>query len=115
MSDDDKSQKPDFVPYDAAAVIETTKAVFPRSTAELLQESTGIPMRSITRWIKGESRMPPKLVAKLEKQRQLRDEFSAEIRALYADMRTEGLTKQVARSAILELAYAEDFQEIDPI
>lgn len=112
---DDPTQKPDFVPYDADAVIATTKAVFPRSTAELLQESTGIPMRSITRWIKGESRMPPKLVAKLEKQRQLRDEFTQEIRGLYGDMRTEGLTKQAARSAILELAYSEEFTEIDPI
>ncbi|UIJ73344.1 hypothetical protein [Aurantimonas sp. HBX-1] len=115
MTDDDQSPKPDFVPYDANAVIDTVKAVFPRSTAELLQQSTGIPMRSITRWIKGEARMPPRLIAKLETQRRLRAEFVAEIRDLYDEMQAEGLTRQAARSALLEIANSPEFEEIDEI
>lgn len=115
MTDDDNSQKPDFKPYDADAVIETIKAVFPRSTAELLQQSTGIPMRSITRWIKGEARMPPRLIAKLEEQKRLRTEFSAEIQDLYEEMQAEGLTRQAARSALLEIANSPEFELIDEI
>lgn len=115
MTDDDKSQKPDFVPYDAEKAIALAKAVFPRSTAESLQKSTSVPMRHVTRWLSGDSRIPPKLLAKLEKQRQLRDEFSDEIRALYGDMRTEGLTKQAARSALLELAHDDDFEEFEDL
>ena len=112
---DDKSPKPDFVPYDAEAEIALVKKVFPRSTAESLQRSTTVPMRHVTRWLSGDSRIPPKLLAKLEKQRQLRDEFSQEIRDLYADMRTEGLTKQAARSALLELAHDDDFEDFEDL
>lgn len=112
---DDNSPQPDFVPYDAEKAIALAKAVFPRSTAESLQKSTMVPMRQVTRWLNGDSRIPPKLLAKLEKQRQLRDEFSDEIRALYGDMRTEGLTKQVARSALLELAHHDDFEDFEDL
>ncbi len=115
MTDDDKLPKADFVLYDADAVIETINAVFPRSTAELLQQSTGIPMRSITRWIKGEARMPPRLIAKLEEQKELRSVFVEDIRELYDDLRATGLTNQVARSALLEIANSEDFDQIDEI
>lgn len=115
MTDDDKSSKPGFVPYDAAAAIATVKAVFPRSTAELLQQSTGVPMRQVTRWISGDSRIPPKLLGKLERQRELRSGFTAAVRSLYEEMRAEGLTRQAARSAILELAASPEFEEIDEI
>ncbi|NDW07357.1 hypothetical protein [Jiella pacifica] len=103
------------MPYDAAAAIALVKAVFPRSTAELLQQSTGVPMRTVTRWISGDSRIPPKLLGKLEEQRKLRSEFSDEIRSLYEEMRDEGLTRQAARSAILELAASGEFEQIDEI
>ena len=113
---DDKSPKPDFIPYDAAKAIALVKAVFPRSTAELLQQSTGVPMRTVTRWISGDSRIPPKLLGKLERQRELRSEFTAEVRSLFEEMRrAEGLTRQAARSAILELAASEEFEQIDEI
>ena len=115
MTDDDKSEKPDFVPYDADAVIATVKAVFPRSTAELLQQSTGIPMRSITRWIKGEARMPPRLIAKLEEQKELRAVFVEDVREVFEELRADGLTRQAARSALLEIANSPELEEIDEI
>ncbi|ORE90763.1 hypothetical protein [Aurantimonas sp. 22II-16-19i] len=112
---DDASPKPDFVPYNAAAAIALVKAVFPRSTAELLQQSTGVPMRQVTRWLNGDSRIPPKLLAKFEKQLELRAELDHRVRLVYADLREEGLAIQVARSALLGLANHDDYLEIDTI
>ena len=115
MSDENDNPQREFVPYDADEAVALLNAVFPRSTAELVQQSTGVPMRTATRWLKGESRMPPKLVGKFRKQSELRDEFREELRALYDDMRAEGLSRQVARSVLLELAYSDYFGEIDEI
>ncbi|MEE2951829.1 MAG: hypothetical protein VYD57_11335 [Pseudomonadota bacterium] len=116
MSDNENDQpKREFVPYDADEAIEILNAVFPRSTVELVQQSTGVPIRTVTRWLKGESRMPPNLVGKFRKQSELRDEFREELRALYDDMRADGLSRQVARSVLLELAYSDYFSEIDEI
>ncbi|MEF2553065.1 hypothetical protein VQ042_17125 [Aurantimonas sp. A2-1-M11] len=113
---DDNSQKPDFVPYDAAASIALVKKVFPRSTAESLQRSTMVPMRQVTRWLNGESRIPPKLLAKLEHQLALKAEFDHRIRLVYADLREEsGFVRQVARSCMLELAHDDDFEEFEDL
>ncbi|WAP69117.1 hypothetical protein [Jiella pelagia] len=112
---DDTHPKPDFIPYDAAKAIALVKAVFPRSTAELLQQSTGVPMRQVTRWLNGDSRIPPKLLGKLERQGDLRRQLTDEIRNLYEEMRVDGLTRQAARSAILELAASGEFDQIDEI
>tara|TARA_R110002020_G_scaffold46938_2_gene133996 strand:+ start:63 stop:407 length:345 start_codon:yes stop_codon:yes gene_type:complete len=112
---DDTSQKPDFVPYDAAAAIAIVEAVFPRSSVELLQQSTGVPMRQVTRWLNGDSRIPPKLLAKFEKQLALQEELDRRVRLAYADLREEGLAIQVARSALLGLANHDDYLEVDEI
>ena len=113
---DDRSDKPDFVPYDAEKAIALAKAVFPRSTAESLQRSTLVPMRQVTRWLNGDSRIPPKLLAKLEHQLALRTEFDHRIRLVYADMREEsGFVRQVARSCMLELAHHDDFEEFEDL
>lgn len=112
----DKSPKPGFVPYDAEKSIALAKAVFPRSTAESLQRSTMVPMRQVTRWLSGDSRIPPKLLAKLEKQLALKAEFDDRVRTVYADMREEfGFVRQVARSALLELAHDDDFEDFEDL
>ena len=103
------------MPSDTSAATATVKEVYPRSTAELLQQSTGVPMRTVTRWMSGDSRIPPKLLGKLERQRDLRREFADEVRNLYEEVRAEDLTRQAARSAILELAASGDFDQIDEI
>lgn len=103
------------MPSGASAATATVKEVYPRSTAELLQQSTGVPMRTVTRWMSGDSRIPPKLLGKLERQRDLRREFADEVRNLYEEVRAEGLTRQAARSAILELAASGDFDQTDEI
>tara|TARA_R110002020_G_scaffold260767_1_gene475085 strand:- start:388 stop:738 length:351 start_codon:yes stop_codon:yes gene_type:complete len=116
MTDDDKPQRPDFVPYDAAKAIALVKAVFPRSTAENLQRSTMVPMRQVTRWLNGDSRIPPRLLAKLEKQLALKKEFDDRIRLAYADMRAEsGFVRQIARMTMLELAHHDHFEEFEDI
>ncbi|MEX6506806.1 hypothetical protein [Jiella sp. M17.18] len=111
---DDKPQNPDFVPYDTAAVLKLIHDVFPRGPAEIFYKSLNhVPMRTITRWIKGESRVPPKLVAKLEKQRELKNRFDHEVRMLYAAFREEGMLIQVARSALLDIAHDDNYVEVD--
>ena len=113
---DDKSPKPDFVPYDAAKAIALVKAVFPRSTAESVQKSTSVPMRQVTRWLNGDSRIPPRLLEKLERQLALKAEFDHRIRMVYADMREEsGFVRQAARAAMLELAHHDHFEEFEDI
>ncbi|MEF2552814.1 hypothetical protein VQ042_15815 [Aurantimonas sp. A2-1-M11] len=116
MNDDDKSTKPDFVPYDAEAAIALVKKVFPRSTAESLQRSTMVPMRQVTRWLNGDSRIPPGLLAKLEKQLALKSVFDDRVRTVYADMREEfGFVRQVARSCMLELAHHDHFEDFEDL
>lgn len=112
---DAENKTTDFIPYNADKVINIIKSVFPRSTTELLQRSTGVPMRSVTRWMKGDSRVPPSLVAKMELQSKLSDMLTIEIHAAYARLREQGLTRQAARSAMLEIAHGNFFGEIDKI
>ncbi len=101
--------------YDVDAVVDLIHEVFPRSTVEILQRLTGVPVRSVTRWVKGESRMPPTLVGKLRDQAKLRREFSAEIQKLVAEYADDGAMRAVLRSALLEAANAEAILEAEEL
>ena len=101
--------------YDTDAVVDLIHEIFPRSTVEILQRLTGVPVRSVTRWVKGESRMPPTIVGKLRDQAKLRREFSAEIQKLVVEYAGDGAMRAVLRSALLEAANADVILEAEEL
>ena len=90
--------------YDEAKTLALINAIFPRSTAEILQRLTGVPIRTVTRWLKGESRVPPTIQEKLRTQRQMQAEFATELQELLEEYAADGAKRAVLRAEVLRTA-----------
>ncbi|MEH6718397.1 MAG: hypothetical protein V7704_05890 [Aurantimonas endophytica] len=103
---DDETPRPKTVGdlYDFNKASALLDSLFPRSTVEILQRLTGVPVRSVTRWVKGESRLPPTIQEKLRAQRNLQREFAKDLEDLLDTYAEKGALKAVLRAEILRTA-----------
>ena len=87
--------------YDEEAAVALIQSLFPIDSVPTLQALTGVPMKTAKRWVSGETRVPPSLLAKLRDQSARQDRFIADVRQL-AEKHAEGGTARAALQGALD-------------
>lgn len=113
--DDDEEALPDPGIQDAAAVdlYQLMSRIFPVDPTTWTSRLLGMQKRSVDRMSDGYSRMPPRVVEKLNRQAAIKERMMAKIEAAVREAQAEGAHSMIVKYSLIGLSRTPDIEKDD--